>query len=68
VTNILENVKFFFGPFLKEVRSEMSQVVWLDKKKTIALTGVVFVVAILIASFLGIVDWLFTLLVGLIIN
>ena len=68
MTNIIENVKFFFGPFIKEVKSELGQVVWLDKKKTIALTGVVFIVAIIIASFLGLVDWLFTLLVGLIIN
>ena len=68
MANIIENVKFFFGPFIQEVKSELGQVVWLDRKKTIALTSVVFVVAIIIASFLGLVDWIFTLLVGLIIN
>ena len=68
MTNIINNVKFFFSTFLKEVKVELNQVVWLDRKKTIALTGVVFLVAIIIASFLGLVDWLFTILIGLVIN
>ena len=43
--------------FLKEVQIELKKVVWPTRKDTIASTSVVLVLVIIIAIFLGLVDF-----------
>jgi preprotein translocase subunit SecE len=43
--------------FGKSSRQEMSKVVWPDRKETMQVTLIVFVMAVLVAVFLWVVDW-----------
>ena len=43
--------------FLKEVQIELKKVVWPTRKDTIASTSVVLVLVMIIAIFLGLVDF-----------
>jgi preprotein translocase subunit SecE len=43
--------------FLKEVQIELKKVVWPTRKDTIASTTVVLILVIIIATFLGLVDF-----------
>jgi len=43
--------------FLKEVKSELKKVVWPTRKDTIASTSVVVILVLIIALFLGLVDF-----------
>jgi preprotein translocase subunit SecE len=45
-------IKKFFG----EVKVEFSKIVWPDKKVTMGLTGIVVVLTIVVATYLGTVD------------
>ncbi len=67
MTGIIENIRYFFSTFLKEARGELNQVVWLDRKKTFAMTGLVLVVAVIIASFLGLTDVILGKLIELVL-
>jgi len=51
--------------FLKEVRAEMNNVSWPSKKETTRLTGVVISISLIVAIFIGILDFLFTNLMTL---
>jgi preprotein translocase subunit SecE len=42
--------------FIGEVQVEFSKIVWPDKKATLGLTGIVVVLAIAVAAYLGTVD------------
>ncbi len=42
--------------FIKEVRFELKRVTWPSRKETLAGTAVVLIIALIAASFLGIVD------------
>ena len=42
--------------FIGEVQVEFSKIVWPDKKQTMGLTGIVVVLTIVIAAYLGTVD------------
>lgn len=42
--------------FIGEVQVEFSKIVWPDKKVTLGLTGIVVVLAIAVAAYLGTVD------------
>ncbi len=46
-----------FKLFLKEVKSELKKVVWPTRKDTIASTSVVVILVLIIAAFLGLVDF-----------
>jgi len=46
--------------FLKEVRAEMNNVSWPSKKETTRLTGIVVGISLIVAIFIGILDFLFT--------
>jgi preprotein translocase subunit SecE len=50
------------GPitFLKEVRAELSKVVWPSREETFRLTGLVVIVTVIVAVFVGGLDFLFT--------
>ncbi len=54
--------------YLKEVRAEMSKVTWPTREEAIRLTLIVLAVTILMAFFLGGVDWVFDQLFRLIIS
>ena len=43
--------------FLQEVLAELKKVHWPSRKETYAATAVVLVVVIIVAVFLGTVDW-----------
>ena len=44
--------------FLSEVQVEFSKIVWPDKKVTLGLTGIVVVLTVVVAAYLGTVDML----------
>jgi len=50
--------------FLDEVKVEFTKIVWPNKKVTLSLTGVVVVLTIIIAAYLGTVDLLLGKLVA----
>ncbi len=50
--------------YLREVRTEMSHVSFPTRKQTIAFTGVVIALSLVMAVYLGLVDYLLSLLVG----
>ena len=45
------------GTFLTEVRSEVKKVHWPSRKETYAATMVVVVITLIVALFLGVVDF-----------
>lgn len=54
--------------FVGEVRSEFDKIVWPDKKHTMASTGVVIALVIMIAFYLGAVDLILGKLIGYILH
>lgn len=54
--------------FLKEVRAELSKVVWPTRKETIRLTAVVIGVSLAVGLFLGGVDYLLTKIMEVILR
>lgn len=50
--------------YLKETKSEVSQIVWPSRKHTMLYTLVVILFSILVAYFLGAFDVLFQYLLG----
>ena len=54
--------------FFSEVRDELKKVVWPTKVETIRLTGIVIGISIVVALFIGAADYIFTMLLGLIIK
>ncbi len=54
--------------FLVSVRVELTKVVWPTPQQTIRMTILVIVVTIGVGFFVGGIDYLLTLLLGLILN
>lgn len=50
--------------FLREVKSELDKVVWPTKEKTIQLTILVLVVSVIVGTYIGSLDFIFTSLVN----
>ncbi|MFC2070253.1 preprotein translocase subunit SecE [Chloroflexota bacterium] len=50
--------------FIGDIIAELKKVVWLTRQETIYLTGMVLVVAIIMALLLGVIDYGFTRLVN----
>ena len=50
--------------FLSEVKIEFTKIVWPDRKVTLGLTGIVVVLTIVVAAYLGSVDMLLGKLVS----
>lgn len=50
--------------FIKEVQVEFTKIVWPDKKVTMGLTGIVIVLTVVVAIYLGSVDLLLGKLVS----
>lgn len=53
--------------FLKEVKSELGKVSWLSRQQTLRLTLVVIGVSVVVAFFIGLLDFIFTKIMGLVI-
>lgn len=54
--------------YLKEVRSEMSKVIWPTREQTTNLTSVVLAVMVAMSIFLGVLDYIFGGLIQLLIS
>ena len=54
--------------FLKEVKQELSKVIWPTKEEAIKLTLAVIFVSVLIGAFIGVVDFVLTKLMTVIIK
>lgn len=53
--------------FLKDVRLELKKVSWPSREETTKLTGVVILVSVVIASFLGLLDFIFLRLLNILV-
>ena len=54
--------------FIGEVQVEFTKIVWPDKKVTLGLTGIVVVLTIVVATYLGTVDLLLGKLVSYVLR
>ena len=54
--------------FFKDVQIEIKRISWPAIKETVRSTGAVVFISILLASFLGLVDFLFSLIVKYILT
>ena len=50
--------------FLKDVRAELKRVSWPSSQETLKLTGVVSLVSVIVAAFLGLLDFGFITLLN----
>lgn len=55
------------GKFLREVRNELRKVNWPSRKELMAYTGVVLVTVLIVATFIGVVDLIFSRIISIII-
>ncbi len=53
--------------FLREVKNELTKVTWLSRQQTWNLTLVVIAVSLVVALFIGFLDFIFTKAMALII-
>jgi len=53
------------GKFLREARAELRKVTWPNRKELITYTSVVIVATAIAAAFLGVVDLIFSQLIGM---
>jgi preprotein translocase subunit SecE len=53
--------------FLKEVKSELTKVTWLSRQQTLRLTAIVIAVSVVVASFISVLDFIFTKIMGFLI-
>lgn len=54
--------------YLKETRAELKKVVWPSREETVKLTMIVIAVTVAMSISLGLIDYIFTRLFGLIIR
>ena len=54
--------------FLREVKIELSKVVWPTRKETLRLTLVVIVASLIVGVYIGGADYLFTKVMALILR
>lgn len=64
-TRTSKPVTFRAGKFLREARAELRKVTWPNRKELITYTIVVIVATAIAAAFLGIVDLIFSQLIGM---
>ena len=65
----MANITEYIGQsreFLGEVAVELRKVYWPPRKETIGFTGVVVIIVAFVAVYLGLVDYLLSLLMGLV--
>ncbi|OGM13925.1 preprotein translocase subunit SecE [Candidatus Woesebacteria bacterium RBG_16_39_8b] len=54
--------------YLKEVRLELSKVVWPKREEVIKLTLIVIIISVIVGLYLGALDFIYTKLLELLIN
>lgn len=54
--------------FLKDVRVELAKVVWPTRREALKVTGIVILFSLLVALFLGAVDYGLTRLISLLVE
>ena len=54
--------------YLKEVRFELSKVIWPKREEVIRLTLIVFIISAIVGTYTGILDYGFTKLLELLIS
>jgi preprotein translocase subunit SecE len=62
--NIFQRTKRWF----KETAGELRKVTWPTREEAIALTRIVLIVTIIMSAILGVLDFIFARLVGLLVN
>jgi preprotein translocase subunit SecE len=62
--NIFQRIKRWF----KETAGELRKVTWPTREEALALTRIVLIVTIIMSAILGILDFIFARLVGLLVN
>jgi len=58
----------FIVRYFKETRAELKKVSWPDRKEVLSLTFIVVTFTIFMAALLGIIDYIFAWVFGLIIR
>jgi len=54
--------------FLKEVQAELKKVTWPTREQAVRLTGIVVGVSLVVGLYIGVLDYILTKLVGLIVR
>ena len=54
--------------FLKEVRSELKKASWPTREQAIRLTGVVIAISLVVALYVGGLDYLFTTFISFVVQ
>ena len=62
--NFFQRIKRWF----KETAGELRKVSWPTREEALALTRIVLIVTIIMSAILGILDFIFARLVGLLVN
>lgn len=62
--NIFQRIKRWF----KETAGELRKVSWPSREEALALTRIVLIVTVIMSAILGILDFIFARLVGLLVN
>ena len=53
--------------YLKETRTELKHVIWPTRRQTFYYTIIVIVLSVVVAYYLGVFDYLFSILLGRVI-
>jgi preprotein translocase subunit SecE len=67
----MEKIKLIMNKavqFISQAKSELKKVTWPTRKQTLASTGVVIVIVVIIALYLGIIDLILSKLVKFILG
>jgi len=56
------------GEYLKETKTEMKHVIWPNRRQTIFYTVIVIILSVIVAYYLGLFDFIFSLGLEKIIN
>ena len=56
------------GRFLKEVRSELRKVAWPNRKELTSYTAIVLVAVAVVAVYIGVIDSVVRVLLGLVLS
>jgi preprotein translocase subunit SecE len=54
--------------FFREAKTELTKVSWPTRKEAMRLTGIVIAVSVGVGLYIGALDFIFTKLVGIILN
>lgn len=57
-----------FISYLKNVRGEFAHIVWPKPRIALVHTGLIILISVIVAVFVGLLDYAFTSLVGFIVN